>query len=152
MLECCRQGTKEAMFFIDKKYRLIELIETFIKLTISFRTFQPNVTGSNCGCRYCTFWREMQYHHSTQESEINLTESSCKLTEKCFSYIIKELLNWYWWIYALVCFKMHSQTRAFLQPTSAYIHKYQFNNPLEYITIFKLTQLFWRKRLFKFFR
>ena len=27
------------------------------------------------------------------EFEINLTQSSCKLTEKCFSYIINELLN-----------------------------------------------------------
>ena len=65
-----------------------------------------------CGGRYCTLWREMQYHHSTQEFEIILTESSCKITEKCFSYIIKELLNWYWWILAFVGFNMHSQARA----------------------------------------
>ena len=69
--------------------------------------------------------------------EINLTESSCKLTEKCFSYIIKELLNWYWCILALVGFKMHSQARAFLQPTPANIHQYQFNNPILYWMLIK---------------
>ena len=30
---------------------------------------------------------------------------------------------------ALVDFKIHSQARAFLQPTRANIHQYQFNNP-----------------------
>ena len=52
------------------------------------------------------------------------------LIDKCFSYIIKELLNWYGWILALVGFKMHQLARAFLQPTCANIHYYQFNNPL----------------------
>ena len=66
----------------------------------------------------------MQYHHSTLEYEINFTEYSCKLTEDCFSLIMKELLNWYWWLLALVGFKMHSQARAFLQPTRANIHQY----------------------------
>ena len=33
-------------------------------------------------------------------------------------------------ILALVGFKMHSQARAFLQPTRANIHQYQFNNPI----------------------
>ena len=28
------------------------------------------------------------------------------------SYIIKELLDWYWWIFALVGFKMHSKSRV----------------------------------------
>ena len=70
----------------------------------------------------------MQYHHSKQEFEINLTENLCKLTEKYLSYIIKELLNWYWWILALVGFKMHLQACAFLQPTRANIDQYQFNN------------------------
>ena len=70
----------------------------------------------------------------------------CKLTEKCFSYIIKELLYWYWWILALVGFKMHSQARAFLQPTRANIHQYQFNNPIIYhlvnnLIIIKLTSI-----------
>ena len=69
-----------------------------------------------------------EYHDSTIESGINVTQSSCKLTEKCFCCIIRELLNWYWWILALVSFKMHSQVRAFLQPIHANIHQYQFNN------------------------
>ena len=30
-------------------------------------------------------------------------------------------------------FKMHSQARAFLQPTRANIHQYQFNNPIIYL-------------------
>ena len=33
-------------------------------------------------------------------------------------------------ILALVGFKMHSQARAFSQPTRANIHQYQFNNPI----------------------
>ena len=33
-------------------------------------------------------------------------------------------------ILALVGFKMHSQARAFLQPTRANIHRYQFNSPV----------------------
>ena len=41
-------------------------------------------------------------------------------------------MNWYWWKLALVGFKMHSQARAFLQPTGANIHQYQFNNPIVY--------------------
>ena len=31
---------------------------------------------------------------------------------------------------ALICFKMHSLARAFLQPTRANIHQYQYNNPI----------------------
>ena len=30
--------------------------------------------------------------------------------------------------------KMHSKARAFLQPTRANIHQYQFNNPIIHIT------------------
>ena len=67
-----------------------------------------------------------------------MTESSCELRGKCFIDIIKELLNWYWWILALVGFKMHSQARAFLQPTRANIHQYQFNNPIVYMWPFVL--------------
>ena len=71
----------------------------------------------------------------SEEFKINLTENSCKWTEKYFSYIIKELLNWYWWILALVGFKMHSQARAFLQSTHAKIHQYQLNNPVIFIRL-----------------
>ena len=48
-----------------------------------------------------------------------MTQNSFELTGKCFSYIIKELLNWYWWILALVGFKMHSPACAFLQETTS---------------------------------
>ena len=73
-----------------------------------------------------------------------------KLTEKCFSNIIKELLNWYWWILALVGFKMHSEARAFIQPTplldtlvkkhhsSFYISLHLWLNDLHSICIFLL--------------
>ena len=52
-----------------------------------------------------------------KKNEINLTQNSCKLTEKCFSYIhvTKELLNLW-----------------FLQSTRANIPQCQFNNPLIY--------------------
>ena len=78
-----------------------------------------------------------------------LTQSLCKLTEKCFSYIINELLNWYWWILALVGFKMHSQARAFSQPPRANIHQYQFNNPIALISeqMFNFTVIFLFHRL-----
>ena len=82
--------------------------------------------------------------------QINLTQISWKLTEKCFSNIIKELLNWYWWILALVGFKMLSQERAFIQPipildtlvkihhSSFYISLHLWLNDLHSICIFLL--------------
>ena len=63
--------------------------------------------------------------------------------KKCFSYIIMELLNWYWWILALVGFKMHWQARAFSQPTRANIHQYQFKNPIGLYRIWRLYLLFY---------
>ena len=63
--------------------------------------------------------------HPTLYFEINLTHSLCKWTEKWFSSIIKDLLNWYGEILAVDGFKMHLQDRAFLLPTRANIHQYQ---------------------------
>ena len=38
MLECCRQGTKEAMICIDNKYEFIELTKIY-QIKHNFRTF-----------------------------------------------------------------------------------------------------------------
>ena len=115
----CRQDTKELMICINNKYGLIQ----FTKINQINHYFSYISTKTSCVIGIILNWGAVQsrimhtltqdvVHHSTLEFEINLTQSSCKL-KKCFSYIIQELLNWYWWILALVGFKMHQQAHAF---------------------------------------
>ena len=130
MLECCRQDTKEAMICIDNKNGFIELTNFYqIDHNFSYFSTKPSrVTGSilNWG-----LWVvQLPILHTLTRYVVNLTESSCKLIEKCFSYIIKELLNWYWWILARGGRKNARACNWISKPTSANIHQYQFNNSI----------------------
>ena len=137
MLECCRQVTKEVMIWIVNKYGLIEFTN-FCQINHNFWSFSTNtsyVTSSILIWRVVwlpvlhTFtWDSVSFFYV--RTWINLAQNLCKFKEKCFTYIIKDLLNRYWWILALVGFKMHWQAHAFLQPTHANIHQSQFNNPI----------------------
>ena len=88
MLECCHQDMRVALFCIDNKYGLIEFtnfyqinhnfLYFFTKLS-SIQLDSSAVADIDVRCRIIF--------------EINLTQNLCKLTEKCFSHIIKEFLN-----------------------------------------------------------
>ena len=97
MLECCRQDTKEAMICIDNKYGLIELTN-FYETNHHFLYFSTNTYHVNGSILNWGVVRLLILHtltrdalSSTLEFEINVTENSCKLTEKYlfYMYIIK---------------------------------------------------------------
>ena len=150
MLECCRQDTKEAIICIDNKYASIKFTNLYqINHNFSyFSTKTSHLTGSilNWGAVRLSI-----LHILTRDAISSfyvriwnkLGSWGVLFIRKMFSYIIKELLNRYWWILALVGFKMHSQARAFLQPTRANIHQYQFNNPIVLCRLNSIWALLW---------
>ena len=92
--------TKETMICIDNKYGFIELTN-FYQITQNFSylfTKMSHVTRSILNCTGELLYTLTRDAVSSFYLRIwnNLTENSCKLTYKCFRYIIKELLNWYW--------------------------------------------------------
>ena len=109
---CCKQkklrmfeyqDTKEAMICNDKKNGFIKFTNFYqINYNFSYFSIKPSCvtgrywTGEQCGCRYCTLWRKMQYRHSTlKKIIINLTQNSCKLTEKTWNKGVIELVHFY---------------------------------------------------------
>ena len=134
-MECCRQDTKEAMICINNKYGLIKFTN-FYQMNHNFSYFPTKksyVTGSILNLEVVL----LPILHTLMPDALSSfyvrirNKLDSELTEKRFSlYIIKELLNWYWWIFTLVGFKMHPQDRAFKQPTRANNYQYQFNNPI----------------------
>ena len=116
MLECCHQDTKEAMICINNKYGLIKFTN-FYQFNHNFSYFSTKTSYVIGSILNCGVVRLPILHALTRDAvssfyvriEIKLTQNSCKLTQKYFTYIIKELLNIYWWILALVGFNMHSQ-------------------------------------------
>ena len=123
MLECCHQDRKEAIICIDKKYGLIKFTKFYqINYNFSYSSTKTSfVTGSilNWGVVRLSI-----LHTDARCSIIILSKNlkySCKLTEQCFSYIIKELLNWYWWNLARVGCKNARACECILKPTSANI-------------------------------
>ena len=99
MLKRCHQDTKEAMICIDNKYGLIK--DTNLHQISNYFSYLSTRMSCLSSVEYWTgdsvfeiFHTQMQYHQSTLEFQINQTQSSCKLIEKCFSCIMRELLNW----------------------------------------------------------
>ena len=123
------------MICIDNRYGFVELTN-FYEINHNFLYFSTKasrVTGRTLNWGVVrlpilhTLTRDVLSSFFYVRIRNKMTEYSCKLTEICFSYKIKELLNWYWWILALVDFEMHSEACAFLQSTRDNIHQYQFN-------------------------
>lgn len=93
----CRWGMKEAITSMDKLLSKKKIISSafFSNKKVILHLMKPAAYWT--GERYCTLWRSVHYYHQfTSEFEKNkLPENYSKLKEKCLSYIIKELLNWY---------------------------------------------------------
>ena len=138
MFECCRQDQKEAMICIDNNYGFNEFTNFYQSNHnfLYFTTKTSHVTGSTLNWGVVrlpilhTLTRDVLSSFVYVRIRNKMTENSCKLTEICFSYKIKELLNLYRSILALVGFKMHSAACVFLQSTRDNIHQYQFNKPI----------------------
>ena len=93
------------MICIDNRNGFIELTNIYrINYNFSyFSTKTSHVTGNilNWGSLVADIAHiDVRCSIIILRKNLNLTQNSCKLTEKCFSYIIKELLNSYWWILA----------------------------------------------------
>lgn len=93
----CRRGMKEAITCMDKllSKKIIISSAFFSHKKVILHLMKPAAYWT--GERYCTLWRNVQYYHQfTSEFERKkLLENYSELKEKCLSYILKELLNWY---------------------------------------------------------